>query len=145
MGRGFLINKVVVLLSNFKDSRIGEKDQGMFHSGMPIIWRLHDIIKQLDVSTVDQDYARQYLLLVVFFKELYTVASDKKRKEHLMMYNKCKEVNTEIKRILQEGNKTVPGKLVDYYTYWDLELRVLMQDLGLGMPKKTDSRYALKG
>ena len=46
---------------------------------------------------------------------------------------------------LRGNKKTIPTEVLDYLDIWEIELRQLMHDKGLLMPKRDDPNFAISG
>ena len=116
--------------------------QAEFNSGLAIIFQLDSLEKELILATINEDYQGQYLTLVAYWKTLYTHCKEKDKETYIQMWNKIRSNMRTIKETIQKGKHKIPKQLIDELDYWEMELRVLKQKHGLGMPKK-DPRFAM--
>ena len=115
-------------------------NESEFNSGLAIIYQLDSIEKEMHQATIEQNYKRQYLAMICYFKTLWSHMTQKEKEFHLKMWNNMKQNYKILQTTVIKGKNTVPTRILDSFNYWELELRDTKQRHGLGMPEK-DKRY----
>ena len=119
-----------------------EAEQGQFDSGLSIIYRIDDIIRRIDTYSAAGDIYNQYRWLNVFFKELSEMMRDTKTEKETISEKQVQiEHRAKVNRIL--NNASSKAEAAEALDTWELELRRLQHEKGLGMPKRRDPRFAL--
>ena len=115
-----------------------------FNSGLSLIYQLDTIEKGLVDARVEDDLERRYRILCSYFVTLTSqIKKDDQRENHVKLWKRGQTNIREI-RNQRKHKKGTSLELLDFFDYWELEMRQLKQDLGLGM-KKFDPRFSMAG
>jgi len=128
-------------------------DQSEFNSGLSIVFLLHDIKKALIQARLDKDYDARFSLLDEYCSELVAQLPDPEKikkwrgvEEKQEDYrNKCQKALQKIEETLRLKKNKIEMENIEIFSAWTYSLKKLQQDLGIGMPKKADARYAMGG
>lgn len=127
-----------------------EAEQGEFNSGLAIIYRLDTIHKNIHIASVEQDIDRYYHWLCTFWKELVRACRQNTKKDEEISelsryraYHQTASAAYYKIKSLQRAGKNIPITLTNILDLWEVELTLLEQEKGYGMPKKADPYYAM--
>ena len=122
-------------------------DQAEFNQGIAYLMRMDEILKMIDVASIEGNIGKHYRLLNTLYKELYPMLvgkTDKKTK--VTDLELVKEFESMRQVVLHAINNNLARNLVgEYLDAWEKELRKVMQEKGLNMPRKDDPGYAMLG
>ena len=111
-----------------------------FNSGLSLIYQLDAIEKHMIEATIMQDIHSHYRLLVAYFKTLCNQLTETERDNQIENWDKVRRNYKDIKTMLARKKHGIPNTLLEIFDWWEIQLRVLKQKHGLGMPSKNE-RY----
>lgn len=128
-----------------------EHEQGEFNQAIAYLYRIDEIFRRLNLSTVTTDYEGQYKLLKTLYKEMYPMMSDAKKGETFTERERFKQmmdwINADMDKYMKakRSNRRVriSRSIFNNLDQFEIHLRNLTQDKGMLMPKKKDARWAL--
>jgi len=135
-----------------------EDEQSDFNQGVATLQRIHSALLELALTTIHSDHLKRYKVLMVLYKELRPMMSEKTKKDVKTQkvlqsereeFKKLKENADDGFNKLSEAIRKKKNKINrQWLTCFDdleMELRDLIQKKGMGLPQKRDPRYALAG
>ncbi len=113
-----------------------------FNSGLAIVYILDSIKKGLINARLAEDYNERYRILVSYWMELSSLAKPPQVNDNLWLWGRVEYSLKMIDKAKSKKDKTVPTEFVDSFDDWELFLRQVQQDVGVGMPR-SDPRFVM--
>ena len=127
-----------------------EYGESQFNSGIAIIYRLDAIHRHIHNARVSRNYNLYFNELIALWMELIRSIDNPKLinkeesdvfKKNVELWNRCQEAVYIINKLVAEETPVNPELWEQLYE-WEMELTLLEQKAGLGIPKTTSRRYA---
>ena len=113
-----------------------------FNSGLAIVFILDSIKKGLINARLADDFDERYKVLVSYWMELSSLAKPKHAEQNIILWDRAEQALKDINNAKSKKNATVPTTWIDSFDEWELHLRYVQQEVGVGMPR-SDPRFVM--
>jgi len=113
-----------------------------FNSGLAIVYILDSIKKELINARLDNNFEKRKKILISYWMELSSLAKPPMVNANLWLWNRVEEGLKEINKAKALKKGSVSTEWVDAFDDWELFLRQVQQDVGVGMPR-SDPRFVM--
>jgi len=113
-----------------------------FNSGLAIVYILDSIKKGLINARLKDDFEERYKMLVSYWMELSSLAKPKHIEHNIILWDRVETSLKNIKEATIKKNPSVSTWCIDSFDEWEIHLRQVQQDVGVGMPR-SDPRFVM--